>query len=256
MLPEQKEILVDYLDNQLQGEERLGAAQMLQEDSAAAEELQRLRFSVALVREAALFEQVKAARDEFYTAAKVVPMQKKESGAVVRSFSKNVLRVAAMLLLFAGAGSVYKYSVTNASSVFDDNYTSFELSTSRGVNTDGALEQAYRDKNWNQVANLASVETEKTNKTRFLAGVAAMELKDYNKANRLFSEIIQANRNSNEPLFQDEAEYYLAMADLAGGKTADGLRMVKAIRADKTHLFYRKASAISTLDLQLLELKK
>jgi hypothetical protein len=256
MLPEQEQILIDYLDNQLQGQERQQAEQFLQQDLAAAQELEHLLFSVELIREAAVLEQVMAVRTEQQGKAKVISIQKNEGGAVVRSFSRTFLRVAVAVLLFAGAGSVYKYSTTNASSVYDQGFSPFELNTSRGNNNDGKLEQAYRNKNWNEVENIASLEKEKNNKTRFLAGMAAMELKNYNKAIEFFNEIILANQNSTNPVFQDEAEYYLAMADLGANKPAAGAAILRKIRADKEHLFYKKASAISALDLKLLELKK
>jgi len=256
MLAEQKEILVDYLDNQLEAAERLKAEQLLREDATAVAALQELEFSVALVREAAVLEQVKAARHEFYAGAKVVPMEKKQAGAVVRSFSKNVLRVAAMVVLVAGAASVYKYSVTDGSSVFEKNYTSFELSTSRGQNDDGSLEQAYRNKDWKKVMDAARNGTGTSTKANFLAGMAAMETKEYNNAVSYFKQVLQINAHATAPLFQDEAEYYLAMADLAANQPAEGIAILKKIRADKDHLFYKKANRISSLDVKLLELKK
>jgi hypothetical protein len=256
MLPAQEQILIDYLDNQLQGQERQQAEQLLKEDLAAARELEHLLFSVELIREAALMEQVIAVRAEHQAQAKVISIQKKEDGAVIRSFSRTFLRVAAAVLLFAGAGSVYKYSTTSTSSVYDQAFSSFELSTSRGNNNDGKLEQAYRNRNWKEVENIAGLEKEKDNKTSFLAGMAAMELKNYNKAIRFFNDVILENQHNANPLYQDEAEYYLAMADLAAHQPAAGIAILRKIRADKEHLFYKKASAISALDLKLLELKK
>jgi len=228
---------------------------LLKEDLAAAGELEHLLFSVELIREAAVMEQVMAVRTQQQAQARVISIQKKESGAVIHSFSRTFLRVAAVLLLFAGAGTVYKYSTTNASSVYDQGFSSFELSTSRGNSNVGELEKAYRNKNWSEVENIASLEKEKDNKTMFLAGMAAMELKNYDKAVHFFNELM-ANQNSANPSFQDEAEYYLAMADLGANKPAAGVAILRKIRADKEHLFYKKASAISALDLKLLELKK
>ena len=37
-----EEILIDYLDNKLEGEERLSAEQLLREDAAAAKDLENL----------------------------------------------------------------------------------------------------------------------------------------------------------------------------------------------------------------------
>ena len=250
-----EEILIDYLDNRLEGEESLSAEQLIREDAAAAQELDHLRFSVELIREVAVLDQVTAARTAFSAGAKVVPMQKKESGVVVRSFSKNAMRVAATVLLLVGAATMYKYSITNASSVYDQNFTSFDLSTSRGNNNDGELEKAYRTKNWTSVENIFNGQKEKTTKSWFLAGMAEMELKNYDKAIVSFNEVMNLNRNNADPYFQDEAEYYLAMGYLGAKKPVEGLAILKRIRSDKDHLFYKKASSIPALDLKLLELK-
>lgn len=250
-----EQILIDYLDNSLGGEELVKAEQLIREDASAASELEYLRFSVELIREAAVLEQVNAVRTSFSAGAKVVSIEKKESGAVVRSFSKNMLRIAATVLLLVGAASMYKYSTTNASSVYNQNFASFDLSTSRGSNNDGELEKAYRNKNWTAVESLFSVQKEKTVKSWFLAGMAEMELKNYTAAIVSLNEVITLNKTYTESYYQDEAEYYLALSYLGANKPAEGVAILKKIRGDKDHLFYKKASAIPALDLKLLELK-
>jgi len=250
-----EEILIDYLDNRLEGAERLEAEQLIREDATAAQEMENLLFSVNLIREAALLEQVMDVRKEFSSGAKVVPFQKKEGGAVVRSFSKNFLRIAAMVLLLLGAGGVYKYSATTSSSVYNENFASFDLETSRGANNDGELEKAYRSQNWTSVKNIFSTQKEKTIKSWFLAGMADMELKNYATAIGSFKEVINQNKNS-DAYYQDEAEYYLALAYLGANQSGEGLALLKKIRNDKDHLYYKKARAIPALDLKMLELKK
>jgi tetratricopeptide (TPR) repeat protein len=255
MSPSKEEILIDYLDNRLEGEERMNAEQLIREDASAGQVLEDLRLSVALIREAAVLEQVTEVRKAFNSTAKLVPIQKKESGAIVRSFSKTALRIAASVLLLLGAASAYKYAFTSASSVYDQNFTSFELGTSRGTNSDSELEKVYRNKNWAGVENIFSAQKEKTSKSFFLAGMADMELKNYDKAISSFNAVMSLNINSTDPSYQDEAEYYLAMSYLAAKKPTEGVAILRKIRSDKDHLFYKKASAIPALDLKLLELK-
>ena len=254
MSANKEEILIDYLDNRLEGEERLSAEQLIREDPAAAQELAEFEFSVELIREAALLEQVIGVRKEFNTA-KVIPLQKKESGVVKGSFSRNALRIAASVLFLVGAASVYKYSVTSTASVYEQQFSSFELGASRGNNHEGELETAYRNKNWTAVENIFTAQKEKTTKSWFLAGMADMELKNYAVAILSFQEVIKLNRNNPAPSYQDEAEYYLAMSWLAAKQPVPAVAMLRKIRQDKEHLFYKKASAMSALDLQLLELK-
>ncbi|MEP6726687.1 MAG: tetratricopeptide repeat protein [Bacteroidota bacterium] len=250
-----EEILIDYLDNRLEGEERLEAERLIREDAAASQELESFRFSIELIREAAVAEQVMEVRKSFHSAAKVVSLHKKENGAIVRSFSKNALRVAAMILLLVGTAGVYKYSITNTSSVYKQNFTSFDLETSRGSNNDGELEKAYRDKNWTSVESIFSAQKDKTIKSWFLAGMAHMELKNYTAAIISFNEVMSLNKGNAEAYYQDEAEYYLAMSYMAAKQPKEAVSILKKIRNDKDHLFYKKASSIPALDLKMLELK-
>ena len=250
-----EQILIDYLDNRLEGAERLGAEQLIREDASAAQELAALRFSTELIREVAVLDQVVEVRKSFAAGAMVVPMQQKESGAVVRSFSKRVWSVAAMVLLVLGAASVYKYSSVTGASVYNENFSSFELSTSRGSNNDGELEKAFRNKNWTAVERIADVKKDNDQKSLFLAGIAEMEVKNYDKAIASFNKVMQLNQHNATPYFQDEAEYYYALANLAANKPAEGVSMLQKIRENKDHLFNKKALAITALDLKLLDIK-
>lgn len=250
-----EQILIDYLDNRLEGADRLEAEQLIRANAAAAQEMEALQFSVELIREAAVLDQVQEVRKTFHATAKVVTLQKKENGAVVRSFSKNALRIAAMVLVLLGAASVYKYSVTSTSSVYEQNFASFELATSRGSNNDGELEKAYRNKNWTAVESIVAGQKDRTQKSWFLAGMAEMELKNYEKAIVSFDTVLQLNQKNTEPYFQDEAEYYLALSHLGAKQPEQAVAILKKIRSDKDHLFYKKASAIPAIDLKVLDIK-
>ncbi len=183
-------------------------------------------------------------------------MHKEETGAIVRPmFNKKFLRVAAVVLLMVGAASVYKYSTTNSTSVFDQNSTSFDLNSSRGTNNDGEMEKAYRNKDWTAVKNNFKALSLRPPKVWFLAGMAEMEMKNYEVAIGDFQEVLNINKKATEQYYQDEAEYYQAMAYIGANRPAEGVAILKKIRADKNHLFYNKASEIPAWDLALLTFK-
>lgn len=250
-----QEILINYLDNSLETADRLQVEEMLRQDADAVNELEQIQFSVALIREAGLKEQVAAIRGEYQSTAKVKSIETQTGVAVVRSLYKNVFRVAAMVLLLLGAAAIYEYSATSSASVFEKNYGSFDLNTSRGNDNDGDIEKAYRNKDWAAVKNSFAANKENNTKAWFLNGMAEIESKNYEKAIASFKEVMKQNNGKADAYFQDEAEYYLAMGNLAAGHTKEGLAILKKIRADKNHLFNKKASEISSLDLATLQLK-
>ena len=250
-----EEILIDYLDNTLAPEQHQQVMNLLETDANTQQSLETLQLSVALIREQAILEQVQDARASFAGGAKLVAMPASRGTAVVRSFSRSFMKVAAVLLLVIAVGGIVKYTNTSNTSVYMDNYSSFDVATARGNNNDDAVELAYRKKDWKTVETLVAAEKEKTAKNWFLAGMAALELKEYNQAIASFNAVIQKNKGAADAYYQDEAEYYLAMSYLAANRGADALPILQKIRADKDHIFYKKARTISALDLKVLSLK-
>ena len=255
MSPEKQQILIDYVDGQLRGEELQAAERLISENAEAAQELDVIRFSVDLVREAAINDQAAAARHAYASNTMQAVSEPKQSPAVVRSFSSSAMRIAAAVLVLLVSITIFKYANTNRLSVYDDNFTSFELSTSRGNNHDGPLEDAYRNKNWTAVEKLAAAAPSDI-KSSFLAGMADMETKKFDKAITHFTWVLHLNTQAAEPYFRDEAEYYLALSYLAADQPAAGNALIRKIKAEKNHLFYKKASAISGLDMKVLEMKQ
>ena len=251
-----EQTLIDYLDNKLEGEELLKAEQLLREDSAAAEELKNLLFSVELIREAGVVAEVAAVRKDFHSGAIVRPMKQEKAGAIVKPmFGNRLLRIAVMIVLLMGAVVIHRYAVTNTNSVFDEHYSSFDLNSSRGNNSDGEMEKSYRSKDWIAVKNNFKALSLRPPKVWFLAGMAEMETKNYEVAIADFKEVIKINATATEKYYQDEAEYYLAMSYIASGDAVAGVEILKKIRSDKNHLYNKKANEISPMDLKLLEFK-
>jgi hypothetical protein len=244
-------LLIDYLDNRLQGEDLRQAEQLIQHDSGAAQEWQYLQFSAELIREVGLYEQVAAVRKNFL-ANKTA---QKPARGLVRSLYPNLLRVAALVLLFAGLTAVYKYSTISAAGVFNKYYNAYDLNAMRGGSETDPMERAYRNKNWTEVTTLFASVKDKNNKSWFLEAMAGLELKHYENAIEGFNRVIAANARSGDNYFQDEAEYYLAMSYLGANEPGKALALLNKIKADKSHLFYGKVNEMSYWDLKVLELK-
>jgi tetratricopeptide (TPR) repeat protein len=246
------EYLIDQLDLSLRGEMSEAAKQQIPDDQQLAGEWQTLQVAVAAISEAGLHDQVAAVRKS-WKSEQVVNIQPRQ--AVVRTMYRNVLRVAACVLLIAVGVSVYKYSTVNASSVYDKYYTSYDLNTTRSVTSIDPLEKAYRGKNWLEVINQFNSLQEKNNKSYFLTGMANLELKNYQAAIPLFSKVLENNTKSAEGYFQDESEYYLAMSYIGAGKTPEAVTILKKIKADKNHLYHAVVENMSGIDLSIIDYK-
>jgi len=224
--------------------------QLILTDPATAQEWQYLRLAVDAVQEAGLFEQVESVKAIWKAQQSG---EAKPPGALIRTMYRNVLRVAACILVLAGGAAVFKYSTTSSTGLYNKYYTSYTLNANRGVAAPNAMEEAYNNKNWAAVIMLFNAAPEKNNKLYFLAGMADMELKRYDEAVGKFEQVLAANLQSGEDYFQDEAEYYLAMSCLARNDVNEAIPLLEKIKANKNHLFHETVSKMSSLDLRIAQ---
>ena len=240
--------LVDRLDGQLSQSEIEKTEQLINNDQTAAGEWQQLLLVTDNIREAGIYEQVSTVRQEFASAT----MKATASPKVVNMRSGfTVLKIAAVLLLIGAAATTYKFTSVTSRNMYETYYSSYELGSMRARGEFSPAEKAYRNKNWRAVIN----ETAATdNKENFLAGMAAMELKDYKTAETAFNRVIDQANNSGNRYFKDEAEYYLAMSYLAVNEGKKASSILRTILADSAHLFHDRVNKMG-LDLKVLNLK-
>ena len=245
------EILIDYLDNLLDPEERSRINSMLQKDMAATSELQYLKLAIETVHLNAIGEKVSAVRksQEIMRGSQNIP----EKG-IVRDMYKTSLRIAAVLILLIGSATLYKYiSVTNLS-MYRKQFTGYELTNTRGTEVKDGETEAYLNRNWKEVITIFNAETDKSNKSRFLAAMAEMQLNNFRQAEVLFESILSNPSGDNS--FQEEAEYYISLTYLMDHKENKCIQMLDKIKADTSHTYYPLVSKISSIDLKIIELKK
>ena len=251
-MEQQNNLLIDQLDAQQQGNSIPEAAALLANDEAARAEMQYLELAVAGVQLEGLREQVAAVGKQFKVAETPVVTMKQPAR---RSIVRNVFQVAAAVILLIGGAVVYKFVATTSTGFYTEYYQQYELSTSRSGEAANNIETAYLNKDWQGVINAFESTPEKTNKEYFLAGMAAMETRNYEFSIQQFTAVLDRNRQNNDDYYNDEAEYYQALAYLANNQVNEGVREIELIRANKAHLFQAKAANMSTIELKILKQK-
>lgn len=245
-------LLIDYLDKQLNREESGRAEKMIREDLAAAREFGYLKLAVDTVRRDAIQARVSSVRQSFEENA--APTLK-PPGAVLRRLYTGSLRIAAILLLLLVSATVYKYISVNDESVYKRQFSGYELGTLRGPGAHDEQSEAYRNKNWNEVVADYKAENNPTHKSVFLAAMAQMELAHFPEAVTLFEKILNGADAGNDS-FREEAEYYGALAWLRNHQESKGLAMLARIKADTSHTYSPLAARLSAIDMKIIELKK
>src|SRR5450432_36885 len=244
------EILIDYLDKQLDPEESALLESAIQKDTVLAGEFHYLGLAVDTIRLEAINQKVFSIRQSL----KKPEIIEKPAQAIVRNMYRISLRVAAALILVMGIAVLYKYSSVNSQSVYDKQFTGYELTNTRGQDIHDAEEEAYQDKKWSEVISIYQTKMNQSNKQSFLAAMAEMQLNHFQQAISLFESIL--NLKSGDNSYQEEAEYYSALAYLMNREEKNAIKMINKIKSNPGHTYYPLVTKISPIDLKIIELKK
>jgi hypothetical protein len=241
------EKLTDYLDNQMNHEDAAKIQVAISQNTGMAHEWQSLNMAVETIRLDAINQKVTSIRSS------VERSKEKKNPAIVRGMFKSVLRVAAIAILLVGVASLYKYMSVSSFSVYNNQFAGYELSNVRGADAVNPETEAYQNKNWNRVIETYNEENIPSDKSSFLAAIAAMHLNRFPQAIQLFNKIL--NSNSGNGSFQEESEYFISLAYIMNHEEGKGIEMIKKIQADPNHTFYPAVSRISSVDLKILRFK-
>jgi TolA-binding protein len=244
------QLLIDYLDENLNEQKNSEVAHSIQHDTNAASEIEYLKLAIETVRLNAIKEKVSAVRNSISLTK---TNQASTGHGIVRNMYKISLRIAAIFILLLASAVLYKYMSVTSQSVYKNQFIPYDLSNTRGVENRNPESEAYNNKNWNMVVELNNATPVKSNKSNFLAAMADMQLNHYSDAIELFQNILN-NRSENS--YQEEAEYYCALAYLMDQKVSTAIGMFNKIKSDPNHRYYPLASKISGIDLKIIDLKK
>lgn len=247
-------LLINYLDRTLEEREMREVEALINSDSEMSKQWQYLQLAVEAVEYAALYDQVAAVKENFRTihASEVLTASPKR---VVRMPMRLIARIAAIFILAVAGMGTWKYFTTSATQVYKQAFIEYTLPTTRGQASITGIEQAYRLANWNEVIAVFTKSSLTDNKALFLAGMAHLQLHNYAQASKLFEQVRANNTQTGDDHFQDEAEFYGAMSDLANNHTKQGIEVLKQIRGNKNHLYHEQAARIGNIDLQILIFK-
>jgi len=246
------EILTDYLDRQLNPAISSQVENMVKENKVAAADLQYLKLAIDTVRQDAVRQKVSAIRQSF---EKNQARPVKQANGMVRSMYRISMRVAAILIIVAGVAFFYKYISVSSRSVYENQFTGYELNNTRGQEKTDGESEAYQNKNWSGVISIYNGEATHSNKSSFLAAMAEMQQNHFPQAVAIFENLRNASGKSKDYAFKDETEYYLSLAYLMNHEEIKSVFLMDYIKSDPSHTYYPMVSRISSIDLKIIELK-
>jgi hypothetical protein len=248
-----QEILIDYLDQQLSPEISSRIANRVKENKETATELQYLKLAIDTVHQDAIRQQVSMVRRSFENDQTI---SVKKTNGILRTMYRTSLRIAAVFVFLAGIAILYKYITVDRQSVYEKQFTGYELSNTRGQADTDAISNAFQNKNWIEVTKIYSNESAPSNKSGYLAAMAEMQQNHFPQAVAIFENLLNTNRKTGDNSFQEETEYYLSLAYLMNHEVNKSVQLIHKIKADTSNTYYPIVSRISSIDLKIIELKK
>jgi len=252
-----------YLDRTLTLDEAVGLEQNLQTDA----ELQNLFDKVTVVRDAVRSSALRSRVRNLHMQLIDEMRQQDEAVNIVPDFTKVRplryaqslrwgARVAASgLLLLAGYGS-YKYGTTNIDSYYSDKFMAYQLPNNRGeVEEVTPLDVLYRTGNFAGVVQRFAGLSSPNAHDQFLTGMAHMQHQQYKEAIERFIVLRKSNELQNKSLFEQETDYYLALAFLGSGRVGDAYPLFEKINKTPRHMYHQNVTDEDLWKLGLLRWK-
>lgn len=239
--PEMEEKLVLLLDNALPEEEAITLRSQLKADSGLQAAYEKLEATCKAVQYYGLHQQVGKWHKEMMTGMQppVVAMNKGK-----RLF-RYVAGIAAAAVLITAVFLLTNRSAADADSIYSAAYQPYSLQAMRdGAGSTGELEKAYNNKDYAAVRTLYTASRPDSNtRALLLNAMSALALSDPQTAIQSFSRITDLNKTRTEKQYQDETDFYLALAYLKNQQPEKCLTLLEQINKDSGHPYHPKVAA-------------
>src|SRR4051812_31867631 len=232
-LQNEDDLLIRYLDEGMNEQEKAAFEARLQQEPALKEKLESLMVAVEAVRQYGTASQVKAIHEELMPElrprkAKVVTMS--------RFVRYSMAAAASVILLFVA--SRFFFNQPSADRLYTEAFVPFDASASRGEGAASPIENLYRKADYTGVTRLASGGAPMNNKDSLLAGISFLQAGTTSRALGYFR--ILSSRTP-QPYMAD-IEYYEAMTLLKGGYYAEAAALMQQIHNDVSNPYHTQFS--------------
>lgn len=240
-------VLDDLLQKKINREE---AGQLLENDQVddVSAEID-LHFAAAkAVQRYAVLKQVQSVHASFLYANKAINVQSVpeviKPKLIRMQQVKWVMRIAASIIFMIGGWFAYQYNSTSSSKLYTEMYQPYNVNTDRGMGEIKTHNMIQEFKEMNYLAVIKTFESlgGSNNREKFLAAIAYHETGKYQESANVLSKILLYNKETKTRLYNDEAEFYLALSYLKMKDAASAEPLLEAIRNNPNHTFHERVS--------------
>ena len=255
-----------YLNKQLPASEVAELEHDLQQSSELQGLLDTVDMTRRVIRTQAIKSEVGQVHQQFLTdyrqpgrsgqdddkVGRVMPLRSRWAGTS-RPTGWLVRMAAAVALIVVSYGG-YQFVTVNRQAVYESIFVPYQLPTTRNADAPRPiLDSLYGAGNYAAVVQQQTIiSPQQQPRQRFLTGMAHLQLGQYNAAIAQFQALQTANSQSDMPYFEQEADYYRALAYLGAGNYGQAHARLKRIHDNPRHLFHNNVSASDLWRINLL----
>ena len=240
-LPNDDELLIRYLDGEMNEGERAELERRLQQEPALKEKLQCLQMAVETIHQYGTASRVKAIHEQMMPelrpgSAKVVPMTR---------FIRYAMAVAASVILLFLVSRFLFNPKPSADRLYAEAFVPYDASAMRGSGPSTDIENWYRKNDFRAVTNYAAYPLRFTPRDSLLIGISYLQS---DRADSAITWLLEPSRRFNN--LRPDAQFYLSMAYLKAKKYAQALPLMKSIHSDAGHPYRVQFSEEYLSDLE------
>jgi len=233
------DLLIRYLDGELEGAELESVKKNIEADPVLREELENLNLAKEAVTSYGMRKKIQAIHPE------MIRELRENSGnktGVTRMIFQYGFRAAAVLIVLFGISLFYQYYTSTPEKLFNENFKSYDLRVTRG-SSNSSLEDLYEKGDMTGLINRFNHLKSPQAADYFLAANAYLNTHRSDSAIILFVDLENLNRTNHTHYFEEDTEYFLALSYLANKEPAKALPLFEKIHANSSHPFHSAVSA-------------
>ena len=223
------------------GEEKL--AELISDYSSEQlrNELQIHQAATSAIQRSAVLSQVSRIHQSFFEKRSGFTNEDLPSPGIriVQRSLKFWYSAAAILIVVPALVFMFVYTTNSPERLFASQYQTYRINVDRssGPANSEPLVKHYQESNYTGVINDFHGLASESVRDRMIAAFSYMELNNYKAAIPLLDAVIRNNVISGERLYQDEAEYYLALSYLKTKQVEQSYQLFNKIYVDDEHTF-------------------
>jgi tetratricopeptide (TPR) repeat protein len=227
-------LLIRYLDDELDNEEKAALEQRLQTDANLQKQLTSLQIAIQAVNHYGTSQQVGAIHLQMMQELKP---QRPKVFSINKTVRYTMAVAASILILFIGV-RVYLSAQLSPEKLYNESFVDFTVSDTRGSSSAiSEIERRYQQKEYTSVLN-AQRSTNLYAKDSLLIGLSYLHTDQLTDAIRFFQKIAFTNND-----FQQDAEFYLSLSYLKNKDYDKALPLMEKIESTSLHLYHAQITA-------------